>query len=106
MLGVVPESLVGYSPFQTLKSLGGMFPVNMAGVALREIMCLWAKFEAKLLRVPRVVPRPDPPTASSADPNVPSDAAGSDGDPPSLSRHLRKRPLTRERPHCTWRRLV
>ena len=61
MHGVVPQSLVGQTENQKRKSLGGMFPVNMAGVALREIMCLWAKFEAKLLRVPRGVPRPDPP---------------------------------------------
>ena len=55
MLGVVPESLVGQSQFQTLKSLGGMFPVNMAGVALREVMCLWEKYENKLLKIPPAI---------------------------------------------------
>ena len=55
MLGVVPESLVGQTQFQTLKSLGGMFPVNMAGVALREVMCLWEKYENKLLKIPPAI---------------------------------------------------
>ena len=58
MLGVVPESLVGQSQFQTLKSLGGMFPVNMAGVALREVMCLWEKYENKLLNIPPAIETP------------------------------------------------
>ena len=40
MLGVMPQSLVAQSTCQKLKSLGRMSPVNIAGVASRDVVCV------------------------------------------------------------------
>jgi site-specific DNA-cytosine methylase len=47
--GVVYSSLKGQSDRQALISLGNMFPVNLAGVCLHQIMVGWEVFEKRAL---------------------------------------------------------
>jgi len=56
--GVLADTLLGQSCSQRVFSIGNMFPVDMAGVCLRQIMMKWVIWERRLMRVSYPLPAP------------------------------------------------